>query len=877
MMNVPLTRLIATFLLMALLWVGVMAETTAQTEALRLILTATESRDFPEVVISAAVTDAEGPVAGLTETDFQVFEAGAATPAEIVAVEPARLENLRLVLAVDVSTPESDLAGVKAAALSVVDGFSPKDRLALVSFGDEVQVVREFTNNQEELATAIDNLRSAGSFTALNEATAQAARLATQVQEGRRAVVIITDRLDNTETNVSFGEALETAAAAGLPVYLVGYGARMTASEPLEGQLQSTGGRYVTLDGAGGLEAALAEVEQTVRQGYHLTFLSNLTADEADHPLTVLVDYQDRQAEAEGVFTATPGAVNITLPTLEPGQTVSGMVDLAPEITAPTGVVSVEYLLDDEPLEMVTTPPFGLAWDSTTAGTGLHILSIRATDQAGNTGQMRIAVNVKVPLAVEISTEQETVQLGDALPISANVEAAAPIARMDLLIDGVLIDSRTEAPYLFDLNSGLYTQGQHDVTLRVETLEGETAEDSLTLQFLPPPGPAPNLLQRFLMNPWVRFSGVTIAALSALGATLLIALLLVRMIRRWHHRRSRQTLHLEIWNLGNIDGVYQLQAKEATDNLKFRFTLNGQDLPQQTITQPLGGTPNGTTGGRRPATQPLPATPALAAEAATPNGAAAAQPSSPDASAGSGVGQTVAKAREKESQARGCLYIVTDILDTLGMLLPGAAGNAVRNYSARLYQGQQAVDRAVRAPTQMANTAQHLGRQVSDLGPGSQQQGGYQPDTGRTGGRMEATPGRNVASTPVALSRPAPVRQTGRQPGGKRNEFLTATESWVRTPLLEPEGQMQIDLLILPANPYRKQDYTFTVVSKPVEPADLPVTNEPGTVTIPGIPWFYRYLPTFLVIFSALCLVIGIIWLTIWRFNLMNIWTLLLA
>ena len=50
-------------------------------------------------------------------------------------------------------------------------------------------------------------------------------------------------------------------------------------------------------------------------------------------------------------------------------------------------MAGVQFLLDGQPLGAEdTTAPYGITWDTTTASNGLHVVSARARDAAGNTG-----------------------------------------------------------------------------------------------------------------------------------------------------------------------------------------------------------------------------------------------------------------------------------------------------------------------------------------------------------------------------------------------------------------------------------------------------------------------------------------------------------
>jgi Bacterial Ig domain/Lysyl oxidase len=93
----------------------------------------------------------------------------------------------------------------------------------------------------------------------------------------------------------------------------------------------------------------------------------------------------------------TPPTVSLTNPTAN--EVVSGTIPVAANASDNVAVASVQFLLDGQPLgNPVTTPPYAVNWDTTTATAGTHTLSARATDTSGNVGTAaNVAVTVQNP------------------------------------------------------------------------------------------------------------------------------------------------------------------------------------------------------------------------------------------------------------------------------------------------------------------------------------------------------------------------------------------------------------------------------------------------------------------------------------------------
>ena len=90
----------------------------------------------------------------------------------------------------------------------------------------------------------------------------------------------------------------------------------------------------------------------------------------------------------------TPPTIAMTAPLA--GATVTGKVTVSASATDNVGVAGVQFILDGVNLGVqVTTPPYAVTWDTTTAASGAHTLSAVARDASGNTGtSARVTVTV---------------------------------------------------------------------------------------------------------------------------------------------------------------------------------------------------------------------------------------------------------------------------------------------------------------------------------------------------------------------------------------------------------------------------------------------------------------------------------------------------
>ena len=126
--------------------------------------------DTSLVTLPVKVTNRDGKVAyGLQSNQFRVFENG--IEQEVVFFESPQAGNdsqenpkpLTVALMLDISdSTEKKLAKIKDAALVFIDLLRPGDRVLLVSFDSDVNVLAEATANKKILRDTISQIQTGG-------------------------------------------------------------------------------------------------------------------------------------------------------------------------------------------------------------------------------------------------------------------------------------------------------------------------------------------------------------------------------------------------------------------------------------------------------------------------------------------------------------------------------------------------------------------------------------------------------------------------------------------------------------------------------------------------------------------------------------------
>lgn len=219
-----------------------------------LALHHSETERVQLVALEASVTDRRGRfVRGLDKRDFRLYEDQVLQNIAVFSADGEEPLSVAFLLDVSGSMRERDkLTHAKYAIRSLVEQLRPEDQFALICFADEqVAWVTDFTRNRARFLRRLDVQRGYGR-TALVDALAATPHLVQDRIATRKAIVLITDGIDNfSRTPVE--EAVELARRVNVPVFTIAFlsaseswlpkGAVETKLEAVHAVSQVTGGR----------------------------------------------------------------------------------------------------------------------------------------------------------------------------------------------------------------------------------------------------------------------------------------------------------------------------------------------------------------------------------------------------------------------------------------------------------------------------------------------------------------------------------------------------------------------------------------------------------------------------------------------------------
>jgi Mg-chelatase subunit ChlD len=143
--------------------------------------------------------------------------------------------GLAAIFLVDISRSVTDVRFVKIreALTRWTDNLGPNDRIAIVTFGDAVTTLQDFSGNMESLKNLIATLKPTDSHTRLYDALLRGLDLG-QRQDAdipaQRIIVLLSDGLDDTMGGASAPEVFSAMESSPLPVFAIGFDPGGTAA-----------------------------------------------------------------------------------------------------------------------------------------------------------------------------------------------------------------------------------------------------------------------------------------------------------------------------------------------------------------------------------------------------------------------------------------------------------------------------------------------------------------------------------------------------------------------------------------------------------------------------------------------------------------------
>ncbi|HWP42528.1 MAG TPA: VWA domain-containing protein, partial [Blastocatellia bacterium] len=265
------------------------------------------------VSLNVSVTNRSGKsLSDLSKEDFEVYDKGERQQIEFFAPSSA---PFNLVLVLDLSGSIKDkLNVVRSAALKFLDVIGPQDKVAVLTFTDQVRVVSSLSSNRDLVRKRVKSIGEAGGGTAFYEAMWFAIADTLRGTQGQRnAVVVMTDGVDSSldrydplPTRVTYDQLarrLEESDVLVFPIYLdtefdeVFRGQRSSSESyaiarmQLERLADLTGGQAFKAERVEDLSGVYKQVAAALRTVYSVGYYpTNNERDGSFHRVRVVVN-----------------------------------------------------------------------------------------------------------------------------------------------------------------------------------------------------------------------------------------------------------------------------------------------------------------------------------------------------------------------------------------------------------------------------------------------------------------------------------------------------------------------------------------------------------------------------------------------------------
>ncbi len=274
-----------------------------------------------------------GLVGNLNKDNFTIFENGQKQDLKYFARETDL--PLTIGLLVDVSLSQQRLIETErqAAYQFFSSVLRDKDLAFLISFGQDSELLQDYTNSRKLLQKGLDGLRANGPVgglhpgpvptasqprgTVLFDTVYLAASEELKGQVGRKVIVIITDGVDQG-SRYKIDQAIKAAQLSDAIIYGIyyadpaAYGGWMAPSDrDLKRMSEETGGRVLRVDRKHSLQDLFREIQDEMRSQYALGYTpANPVKDGSFRKIEIRLADKDMRPQARKGYYAVPAGAS---------------------------------------------------------------------------------------------------------------------------------------------------------------------------------------------------------------------------------------------------------------------------------------------------------------------------------------------------------------------------------------------------------------------------------------------------------------------------------------------------------------------------------------------------------------------------------------
>ena len=319
-------------------------------------------------VYFSVIDDKGDPIPNLDVSNLTLTEDS--QKVEIKSLKKADNVSLHLVLALDTSGSMmgSSMSGARSAAANFVSHLKADDEVAIYTFNNHSDKIIDFTADKSSISKKIDAINAvSGAGTCLYDTAVQAVQTAATLPTGQRAVILLTDGVDETSQGVtcsmhSIDDVIKLASEGNtrVPIYTIGLGSR-TDVKGLQRMAVNSGGQYLYAPDAKNLGSLFDKLSNQLSSQFVLEYES--TGAPGAHTVIVTANVAGGSGQDSRNFMLPALPITLTITNPNEGGEVKPPVHITVKIEGQGDPVeAVVFKSGGVELGRDTTSPYELDW-----------------------------------------------------------------------------------------------------------------------------------------------------------------------------------------------------------------------------------------------------------------------------------------------------------------------------------------------------------------------------------------------------------------------------------------------------------------------------------------------------------------------------------
>lgn len=511
-MRIPATALKHSVKLLVL---GMLSFVYAQPDAADIHILSVDDHAYPQLDIYISVIDSQrlSIIPGLTSANF-FGDTDNGQPMEIVeAVQQGHPVNVVVLLDITGSVSQEELDNQRLAVAELMESMTPADQLGVVVMDEaKAEVAVPLQSSSESITTTLNTIQIREDATGnvfWDGVYGALTLLQTSENDARQVVVVMTDvSPSGAEGTRNQDEVLSLAIENQVEIFglYFEYEGDGIPEEPpiLPPEMtilsEATGG--FTQGVAANLnrqsedytdDQALAPMMQNITRVlqslYRVRFNAPLPVDGTEHNFTVRVDIDGTLTPpVTGSFKAGDSAILVTFPDIEANQNITLPATIDFRVLPREGQISTVKVTamtsSGQEIELPTEGEYAVMLERNQFAPGQVTLTILVEDNAGNTQETELSLNIIDSLAVDFQAAMpQTLQEGETLRLIADIGFAASVQQVEFLVNGEVAEVKNSSP--FDQVEFVWKApqaGNYTLEIAAQDIQGQRASAQTTIR-----------------------------------------------------------------------------------------------------------------------------------------------------------------------------------------------------------------------------------------------------------------------------------------------------------------------------------------------------------------------------------------------------------